>query len=403
MTRICVISAVGRISETPVRLWLETMREQGYDVTAVMPHSGPLEPWTSGIRVISLPSAPYLWPDAPFFRLAAVLIRRAVNSILLGCWLVQLRPQICVCSEPDAWLVAVILRSVLRMQVILYLREVFEDRLQSFPRMLRNSLSGVLRTILTRLSRHTDEIVHVSAARRAWYGYLTLPGTVIHHYPRLTPASSKVGSSRGIVLVHAGALRPTYGSEALIAGFEQAHAEWPALRLLVLGGIAGELQNAALVRELISAGALELKGQMPREQVLALLPACDIGIVHASDQGIATRLAEPTKLFEYLAAGLPVAASDVPTVRAIVRRWDCGVLFDASRPASIAQAILTLAGSRELRQRFSANAARAAREELNWEREQPKLVELLSGLAGRAGSQAHTDRTRMLPVPQTSK
>ena len=146
-----------------------------------------------------------------------------MNAVLLFKYLLWLRPQICVCSEPDAWLISVIVRSVMPMKVILYLREVFEDRLQAFPLRLRGVLIVVLRNIMTWLSSLTDEIVHVSSARQNWYRYLKKRGVIIHHYPRLAKfSSSKVAavkqrSSDNVVLVHAGALRPTYGSDVLMA------------------------------------------------------------------------------------------------------------------------------------------------------------------------------------------
>ncbi|MEW5941367.1 MAG: glycosyltransferase, partial [Chloroflexota bacterium] len=91
----------------------------------------------------------------------------------------------------------------------------------------------------------------------------------------------------------------------------------------------------------------------------------------------------------YLAAGLPVIASDVPTVRAVLQKWDCGLLFDASQPESLARAMLQIAEDRSLRERLARNALRAAQSELNWEREKPKLIRLVQSLsATTSGSPA---------------
>ena len=54
------------------------------------------------------------------------------------------------------------------------------------------------------------------------------------------------------------------------------------------------------------------------------------------------RLATPNKLFEALAAGVPVVASDLPGMAPIVRELDAGVLVDPARPAAIAAGIRAL-------------------------------------------------------------
>lgn len=50
----------------------------------------------------------------------------------------------------------------------------------------------------------------------------------------------------------------------------------------------------------------------------------------------------PNKLFEYLAAGLPVICAHFPEVRALVERYQVGVVFDPYRPKSIARALSKL-------------------------------------------------------------
>jgi len=385
--RICFVSTVGSLSETPIQLWLETMVEAGYKVTVIMPQIESQEDWMARLDIVSLPRVPYFWPDANPHQTSMILIKRAKNAVLLMKYLLWLRPQICVCSEPDAWLACIMVRSLTRMKVILYLREVFEDRIQAFPAWSHGILLALLRKTMTWLSGLTDEIVHVSPERQEWYGYLRKRGVIIHHYPRLawfsSPADSAVkqGLSERVVIVHAGALRPTYGSDVLINGFMQAHQNCENLRLLVLGGIAGTLKSMNLIEELISKGALELREHIPHGRVLALLQSCDIGIVHVLDNSVTTRLAEPTKLYEYLASRLPVVASNVPTMQNIVEKWGCGLLFEPSCAASIANTILQLAEDLNMRQKFSANAARAAKQELNWENEQPKLMQLLESLS----------------------
>jgi glycosyltransferase involved in cell wall biosynthesis len=95
------------------------------------------------------------------------------------------------------------------------------------------------------------------------------------------------------------------------------------------------------------------------------------------------RYTTPQKLFEALAAGVPVVASDLPGMADIVRASDAGVLCDATSPDSIAAAIkevldqppAELAAMRE-------RASLAARETYNWDRQVTTLFELYGRLLG---------------------
>jgi glycosyltransferase involved in cell wall biosynthesis len=88
----------------------------------------------------------------------------------------------------------------------------------------------------------------------------------------------------------------------------------------------------------------------------------------------------PNKVFEYLAAGLPVLVADYPEVRRILGAYDVGLSFDPYDPASIAAQINRLADSPELCQRFRDNAA-VAWQELGRLDESGKVVKLYQDLA----------------------
>jgi glycosyltransferase involved in cell wall biosynthesis len=96
------------------------------------------------------------------------------------------------------------------------------------------------------------------------------------------------------------------------------------------------------------------------------------------------RLTTPNKLFEAMAAGVPVVASDLPGMAPIVRETRCGLVVDPTDPAAIAAACREILGA-------SADEARAWRERslaaahstYNWERQADVLFDEYSRLTGR--------------------
>jgi glycosyltransferase involved in cell wall biosynthesis len=74
----------------------------------------------------------------------------------------------------------------------------------------------------------------------------------------------------------------------------------------------------------------------------------------------------PNKLFQYLAAALPVVASDLPHLRPIVEGSGAGRCVDSSDPRALAHAIGAIVGDPELARRMGAAARRAAEVHYNW-------------------------------------
>ncbi len=84
--------------------------------------------------------------------------------------------------------------------------------------------------------------------------------------------------------------------------------------------------------------------------------------------------AQPNKMFEYMAAGIPVIASDFPLWREIVLSNDCGLCVDPLDPAAIARAIDYLVQHPGEARRMGDNGRRAVLQRYNWAVEERKLL-----------------------------
>src|SRR4029453_3355448 len=98
----------------------------------------------------------------------------------------------------------------------------------------------------------------------------------------------------------------------------------------------------------------------------------------------------PLKLFEYLAAGRPIVASDLPALREILRDRENAWLVPADDPAALATALDRLARDRGLALRL-ARAAFDEAAEFSWDRRAARLEQVLV----RAAGQSEGSRTTM--------
>ena len=96
------------------------------------------------------------------------------------------------------------------------------------------------------------------------------------------------------------------------------------------------------------------------------------------------RLTTPNKLFEAMAAGVPVVASDLPGMAPIVRETGVGLVVDPTDASAIAAACREILDAPvEERAAWRRRALDATRETYNWERQADILFDEYGRLTGR--------------------
>jgi len=182
-----------------------------------------------------------------------------------------------------------------------------------------------------------------------------------------------------IVLYHGG-LFPERGIDQLIeamAGIDEA-----ALVLMGYGVLEPALRAAAA--EPARTGRVFVLPAVPPQDLHAWVASADVVAMPIQPSTLNHRLTTPNKLFEAMAAGVPVVASDLPGMAAIVREVDFGRLCDGTDPRSIAAALRALLGASPAEQAgWRANAIAAARSRYNWEAQAEVLLGLYGRLTGR--------------------
>jgi len=150
-------------------------------------------------------------------------------------------------------------------------------------------------------------------------------------------------------------------------------------RLVLLGDFpSAELE--AEVKALPGWRRVLYLGWQPRERMLAELAQSHVGLVLFHPE--ADHLdALPNKLFEYMAAGLAVVASDFPLWRSLLERTGAGITVNPLDPPAIAKRIAELYEEQDAVDRMGARGQSAISSDLNWEQEGRRLVALYARLS----------------------
>jgi glycosyltransferase involved in cell wall biosynthesis len=194
---------------------------------------------------------------------------------------------------------------------------------------------------------------------------------VVSNYPVLaefdgvTPPAG--GKDRAVCFV--GGITEIRGAEVMV----RAMADIDATLLL-----AGRFQPPQLRDQLAGlAGWSQVVGlgQIGRSDVMKTLGRSMAGLVLYAP--VANHWsAQPTKIYEYMAAGLPVIASDFPLWRAIVEAHECGLCVDPTDPIAVGRAIEWILEHPDEAQAMGANGRRAVERHFSWESERDELERL---------------------------
>lgn len=205
---------------------------------------------------------------------------------------------------------------------------------------------------------------------------------VLQNRPRLVSAdgSDRIREELGLVepwpiVLYQGGLQPGRGLPRLV----EAAASVPNAYFVFIGGG----RQTAELRELAARLQLEERVRFIPTVALAELPSytasADVGVQPIENTCLNHFTTDSNKLFEYVIAGLPVVASQLPEISKVVRKHDLGLLVPPGDTPALASAISQLVSDPELRLWYRARAKQAA-QTLNWETQEQALLDLYANV-----------------------
>ncbi|QSB24058.1 glycosyltransferase family protein [Curtobacterium sp. 24E2] len=266
-------------------------------------------------------------------------------------------------------------------------RAVVYDAHEDLPDQVRG------KEYLAPLARRVGVVVAHVAVRLAGRAHVVIGATpaitrrfpadrtiVVRNVPRIMddhvpPAPNECAP----VAVYVGSLSHDRGLEVLtgVAGSPDLPSGW---RIVTAGPI-----DAAVDRRrfdaLVASGHIDHRGVVPPRAARELMSGSRVGLLPLLPTP-AYRMSIPTKLFEYMASGTAVVATDVPLWRELLAGSECATWVPPGDPGAVVAALQRYEDDPELLERHAASGRALVRERFRWDREEQELLAVYRKLFG---------------------
>lgn len=200
------------------------------------------------------------------------------------------------------------------------------------------------------------------------------------------PASGSSGGQMPVAM-YAGHLYPWKGVDV----FVQALALVPQVRGVILGGSEGDADMTrvrALAESVGVSSRVTFSGFVAKAELPARMAEADVYVLPTLDTPSA-RYTSPLKMFEYMAMGRPIVATDLPPVREVLRNGENARLVPPGDANALAEALREVAADPVLGRRLAARA-RSDVEGYSWKRRAERLEALFTEVLSLTPSQRLT-------------
>lgn len=210
---------------------------------------------------------------------------------------------------------------------------------------------------------------------RVWVERSGFDPTAMDRATDRAAARARIGveHSGGPLVVYAGRVFRGKGVDVLIDAAE--HVASIGGHVLIVGNV---LETDYVAR---APANVTFTGFVAPSDVPNYLAAADVLVMPTTAALHYAGYTSPLKLFEYMATGRPVVASDLPVLREVVRHGENALVYAQRDPIALAAAVRRLWADRELAERLAEQAWQDV-QQYSWQARAQRILRHVGGLVG---------------------
>lgn len=236
------------------------------------------------------------------------------------------------------------------------------------PRIFREFVAKAYRKYETCMVKKADAVVAATPYIAEKFQGRAKRIEVLNNYPRLDD-----------ILFHSEPFEKREALVCYVGGVSEARGE--RIMLEAMKRVDGKLIIAGKheKQKIEDGGIVEYIGQIDRKAVNQVYGQAVAGLVVLKSCKNYVN-SQPIKMYEYMAAGLPVICSDFPEWRGLMEETRAGIYVNPEDPDAVAEAVNYLLAHRKEGQEMGRRGRQAVEQRFSWAAEEKKLLALYQGL-----------------------
>lgn len=307
------------------------------------------------------------------------------------------RPEVVHANDLDCLPIGVLVKYLCRAHLVYDAHELWSNAeyASPYPKWLSWLMEGVeksmtrradrVMTVCDSIAQHMSETLRIPMPKVV----RNVPVCELVTHQDISPLREIASIAHGVpVILNLGMISHGRGIETLLKALQRIDP--PAMAVFLgsadtsatVHGKPTYLESLrTLAQQLGVANRVRFVPSVPPKDVHCYTTGGTIGVAPIEPTCLSYCYCLPNKLFQYIQAGLPVVTSDLPEMAKVVHHYEIGEVFPAGDSDRLAVALNSLLNDPAKLKLCQENSAKAA-QELNWNKEQVKLIAIYEQLNG---------------------
>lgn len=373
--KICVFTTVHRPYDVRVfHREARTLAAQGYNVVLLVHADFQIEK-KYGVTVKGIPR-----PGNRFFRLLSIFrfARRCLEE----------KADAYHFHDLELLPLGVFLKWITKKPVIYDCHENYPEAAYErawYPDWFKPLLAGFIARVEPALAKRLDVVICVVPDQQQRFEDAGCKTILLRNLPRLEIFDAAIQKQLPKLdrIIYVGGLTIVRGAKLMVEIMAELKRTHPSTKLLLLGPF-----NEPHVEQDVKThiGKLGLSEQIehvqfvPHREVADYIVQSKVGLIPWQVNKQMLRMVFPNKVFEYMACGIPLVASDLPSLQYILQKSGGGMLAKSNDAKSHARVIAELLDDEKKADKLGKKGRVFVKKKYNWEIEAAKLIELYNKL-----------------------